>query len=113
MSGSPTNTASAYTFLGRFLQHVLPKGFVKIRHYGLMASGNATTKLEIARRLLPSARPRKLRQDAATHDDAASLEHVPLSPTGFERGCCPVCGSHAVVRQPLPDAQARAPPVAA
>jgi hypothetical protein len=108
-----TVTLSPDAFLGRFLQHVLPNGFVKIRHYGLLASGNATTKLEMARRLLPSPRPRKVPQDAATHDDAASLDHIPLPPTGFELGRCPVCGSHAVVHQPLPDAQARAPPVAA
>jgi hypothetical protein len=44
-------------FLARFLQHVLPDGFVKIRHYGLMASGNATTKLELARGRLTSAAP--------------------------------------------------------
>jgi len=39
-------------FIGRFLLHVLPRGFVKIRHFGLMASGNATTRLPVARQLL-------------------------------------------------------------
>jgi hypothetical protein len=34
------------------LQHVLPDGFVQIRHYGLMASSHATTKLQSARELL-------------------------------------------------------------
>jgi hypothetical protein len=45
-------TLSHEHFLERFLQHVLPPGFTKIRHFGLMASSNATTKLELARRLL-------------------------------------------------------------
>ena len=44
-------------FIGRFLQHVLPRRFVKIRHYGLHASANATTKLETARRLLEAEPP--------------------------------------------------------
>jgi hypothetical protein len=47
-----TVTVPPQVFLRRFLQHVLPDGFVKIRHYGLMASTNATTKLQTARELL-------------------------------------------------------------
>jgi Putative transposase len=39
-------------FIRRFLLHVLPKGFVRIRHYGLLASVNVATKLEQARCLL-------------------------------------------------------------
>lgn len=43
---------SAQEFIRRFLLHVLPDGFVKIRHYGLLASGNVRTKLVDARRRL-------------------------------------------------------------
>lgn len=39
-------------FIRRFLQHVPPRGFVRIRHYGLLAPGNVKTRLETARRLL-------------------------------------------------------------
>jgi hypothetical protein len=42
-------------FIGRFLQHILPSRFVKIRHFGLMSSGNVNTSLEQARALLPAA----------------------------------------------------------
>jgi hypothetical protein len=49
-------TLDAQDFLARFLQHVLPPGFVKIRHYGLVAPSNATTKLVMARALLSSSR---------------------------------------------------------
>jgi hypothetical protein len=42
-------------FIRRFLLHVLPKGFVRIRHYGLLASINVATKLEGCRRLLGAA----------------------------------------------------------
>jgi hypothetical protein len=50
-----TDTLSHDEFMRRFLLHVLPARFVKIRHYGLMASSNAKTKLETARRLLLDA----------------------------------------------------------
>ena len=39
-------------FIRRFLLHVLPTGFVRIRHYGLMAGVNVSTKLEQCRCLL-------------------------------------------------------------
>lgn len=45
-------TLHGVEFIRRFLQHVLPAGFVKVRHYGLHAPSNATRKLELARRLL-------------------------------------------------------------
>jgi len=45
-------TLSAVEFLRRFLLHVLPHGFVRIRHYGLCASSNVNGKLVAARRLL-------------------------------------------------------------
>jgi len=47
-------------FIARFLQHVLPRGFTKIRHYGLHASSNVNTRLLAARRCMeaqPPARP--------------------------------------------------------
>jgi hypothetical protein len=40
-------TLAADEFLRRFLLHVLPKGFVRIRHYGLLASPNVRTKLKL------------------------------------------------------------------
>jgi hypothetical protein len=43
---------SVEEFLRRFLLHVLPKGFVRIRHYGLLASVNVATKLARCRQLL-------------------------------------------------------------
>jgi hypothetical protein len=45
-------TVAPAEFIRRFLLHVLPNGFVKIRHYGLLASSNVHTKLAEARRHL-------------------------------------------------------------
>src|ERR1700758_200583 len=39
-------------FIRRFLIHVLPDGFHRIRHYGLLANGNRTGNIALARRLL-------------------------------------------------------------
>jgi predicted RNA-binding Zn-ribbon protein involved in translation (DUF1610 family) len=103
-----TQTLSPDTFLSRFLSHVLPNGFVKIRHYGLMSANHATTRLVTARKLLaaPFSPP------AATDDDSPSSQ---LS-TQFEVDQlrrCPACGADAILRRPLTEPEARAPPVAA
>jgi Putative transposase/Transposase zinc-binding domain len=58
-------TVAAEEFVRRFLLHVLPKGFVRIRHFGLLASVNVATKLARCRQLLgqeaqPAPRPQPL-----------------------------------------------------
>ena len=45
-------TLDAVEFLRRFVQHVLPKGFVKIRHGGLLGNRHRAERLELCRRLL-------------------------------------------------------------
>ena len=47
-----TLTLAADEFLRRFLLHVLPRGFVKVRHYGLLANRYRKAKLEDCRRVL-------------------------------------------------------------
>ena len=74
-----TMTLSPHEFIRRFLMHVLPKGFHRIRHYGLLANGNRSAMIARARELLamacarksrgrrrpPSRRPRRNRYPAA------------------------------------------------
>ena len=55
--GEDTATLHPHEFLRRFLQHVLPPGFVKLRHYGLLAPGNVNTKLVTARQVLERRYP--------------------------------------------------------
>src|SRR5690606_18995300 len=47
-------TMKTIEFIRRFLMHVLPQGFVKIRHYGLLANRNRKNKLAICRKLTKS-----------------------------------------------------------
>ena len=82
-------------FIGRFLQHVLPRGFIKVRHYGLYSSASSK-KLERARTLLGE------RADATSTLDTTTLEPAGDSTTDNEalvdseaspeRKRCSVCG---------------------
>jgi len=117
-------TVDGVTFLSRWLKHVLPPGFVKIRHFGLMSSSHATTRLERARELLDSEAQQARKNPVAT--TAPTLVENDLSRTstwrdillrlnGIDPRACPFCGSHNLQRRPLPKAAsaARAPPEAA
>ena len=75
-----TMTLDAHEFIRRFLIHVLPKGFHRIRHYGLLASGVKADNLGLARKLLDVAPP------APEPEDIAAEPPTPLKP-------CPCCGS--------------------
>ena len=72
-----TMTLGAHEFISRFLLHVLPKGFHRIRHYGLFANSNRTESIARARELLavaPKPEPRQGRcRRAARVADAVSM----------------------------------------
>jgi len=68
-------------FIRRFLQHVLPKGFVKVRYYGLLAASNRHL-LDQARRMLPTAAS----QSNSSNSDCQRKD------TG-EPPRCPKCGA--------------------
>jgi Putative transposase/Transposase zinc-binding domain len=80
-------TLSAEEFLRRFVQHVLPKGFMKIRHYGLLASRQREARLRLALRLL-------LPKLALRGSPATGIEPA-------EAARCPQCGSVRRVRGEL------------
>jgi hypothetical protein len=81
-----TMTLAPGEFIRRFLLHVLPKGFHRIRHYGLFASATREANLARARELL--AVPRS--EDVAEHDDEDAVIHDHRPP-------CPCCGGHMVI----------------
>jgi hypothetical protein len=83
-----TMTLDAHEFIRRFLIHVLPKGFHRIRHYGLLASGVKADNLALARKLVvtsPTPTPENAVSDPATNDAARD----PVTPMKH----CPCCGS--------------------
>ena len=83
---------TADEFIRRFLLHVLPKRFVRIRHYGLLAGRNVSTKLARCRQLLGVP-------DVEQPVERAWLDRL-REWTGQERSCCPRCQS-PLTRQPL------------
>ena len=94
-------------FVGRLLQHVLPPGFKRIRHYGLLAPAAKTERLATARKLL--AMPPAHAQ--AREDAQAFMRRV----AAIEIACCPQCrlGRWRVVEQRGADRAAIAAPTLA
>jgi hypothetical protein len=80
-------TLSADEFLRRFLLHVLPKGFVRIRFFGFLANRRRATLLPICQQLLP-AQP-------------APCSPCPASPQPPPTWCCPVCGGPMIIIERL------------
>jgi hypothetical protein len=58
-------TLTTAEFIRRFLPHVLPKVFHRIRHYGLLASGACEQNLAKARELLAASMPQKAAEEPA------------------------------------------------
>ena len=88
-----TMTLDLVEFIRRFLSHVLPKGFHRIRHYGLFASTNRTETMEAVRKLLDLA-PSAAEQTSGRRSGAARALLPPLRrPHGHHRelrsGCQP------------------------
>jgi hypothetical protein len=100
-------TITAPEFIRRFLLHVLPPRFVKIRHYGLMAPRNAKTKLEQARALIylqePGATDDSTRQKPDTPSEAKTWQEMLKALTGLDLTTCPQCGKGRLIRLKLMD----------
>jgi Putative transposase/Transposase zinc-binding domain len=82
-----TMKLKAIEFIRRFLLHVLPAGFVRIRHYGFLANRVCREKLELCRALLKDAMTPSGPVDVEPASDAkGSVEEEPVA------HLCPVCG---------------------
>jgi len=89
-------TLPAEEFIRRFLLHVLPTGFHRIRHYGLLASGTRKASLALARQLLAVA--------------PSPEDNAPEEPPEI-RSPCPCCGGRMIVIETFARwQQPRAPP---
>jgi len=94
-------TLSLDEFLRRFLLHLLPNRFVRIRNFGFLANRRRTASLPLCFQLLPSRLGPQTGQDAATADGAKDLWR------------CPECSGPMVVLERLAPAeiQLRSPPL--
>jgi hypothetical protein len=79
---------ATHEFIRRFLIHVLPCGFHRIRHYGLLANGNRAANIARARELLaaPPAAAETEATEAATADEPRILPRP-----------CPCCGGRMII----------------
>jgi hypothetical protein len=108
--GGAVTSVSPIVFLARFVQHVLPDGFHKIRHYGLYAGG-AEAKRRAARTLFGQPTPRTPKP--------RTVVQLLLAVTGRDITRCPRCGGDVVTfgiapeRPHSPSARAPPPPRAA
>ena len=76
----------ASEFLRRFLLHVVPRGFMRVRHYGLLANRHRAVRLARCRALLDAPAP------PAKPAVAPSPAELILQLTGVDILRCPVCG---------------------
>ena len=98
-----TMTLGAHEFIRRFLIHVLPTGFHRIRHYGLFANGGKARNLALARHLLAMPPP-----DSEPDDNAGGDAEAPTL-----RQPCPECGGRMIIIESFePGHPPRAPPIA-
>ena len=94
-----TMTLDTDEFIRRFLIHVLPMGFHRIRHYGWMANANRVEKLAQARELLEV-------EPSMADDDPEEHQVIPISPW-----MCPTCAIPMIIIATLERSHApRAPP---
>ncbi len=90
-------------FIRRFLLHVLPPRFVKIRHCGLLAPSNVNSRLVVARRRLGAGKP-------APAAPRPGWRELMLRLTGVDPMLCPACRSQLVRYRLLPGLDHQATP---
>jgi len=84
-------TLDAHEFIRRFLLHVLPKGFIKIRYFGFLSHTNKNKEIPLIRKLIdPDATlPEKIKE---------TIYEMMLRLTGIDITCCPVCMKGKMIR---------------
>ena len=92
-SAQKTMRLGAHEFLRRFLLHILPDGFQRIRHIGFLANGHRRAKLATIRKLLVAAAPATTGQ---------SEEDTSAADTAGGAMPCPCCGGPMTVIEMLP-----------
>jgi hypothetical protein len=84
-------TLTALEFVRRLLLHVLPTGFMRIRHYGILANRHRQAKLALCRQLLGLSTAAETEFDEETREPRESPSSI--TPTRV----CPVCGAGRMI----------------
>jgi len=104
---SKVMTLDANEFIRRFLLHVLPDRFVKIRHYGILANRCRREKIERARVVLGADTAQREQPEEKNETWQERL----LRLTGFDVGKCPSCGERSMrTVENIPSAHCKGPP---
>ena len=89
-------TLAADEFIRRFLLHVLPDGFQRIRHYGFLANGHRRQKLEVIGQLLDAVPVASDDSSSSSAQEAPATQAPDVPP-------CPCCGGRMLIVAILPD----------
>ena len=86
-------TLAATEFLRRFLLHVVPRGFMRIRHYGILANRQREQKLPRCRELLSAAALKASDAPSEACDTDSRTEALDDNDTERPLAPCPLCGA--------------------
>ena len=87
-------TLDACEFIRRFLMHVLPGGFQRIRYYGFLANRHRAQKLDLCRRLLHAPEP----AESIAHQGLDRVALIEIL-TGVNPALCPRCKQGRLIRR--------------
>jgi hypothetical protein len=106
-----TMTLTAEEFIRRFLLHVLPPGFQRIRYYGFLGNRYREEKLEQCRRLLQMSPPTQEKTGANVTDVSSDYRDRYEALTGVSLHVCPACGRGRMITvQQVSPSKAQDPP---
>ncbi|MCI0538860.1 MAG: transposase, partial [Verrucomicrobiales bacterium] len=92
-----TMALDAVEFIRRFLQHVVPTGFVRIRHFGFLAHRFRKAKLQLCRNLLAQAKT-PAPEVLAAPPAPVECRPTPAEESTADRHRCPHCGhGHMII----------------
>jgi hypothetical protein len=92
-------------FMRRFFMHVLPRKFVKIRHYGILSNRNRSTKLQKCKELIGAVQSK-----GENPDVKLSAAELLLKLTGIDINICSCCGKGKMVTKEKLNRQNYSPP---
>ncbi|MBF8984900.1 IS91 family transposase [Lutibacter sp. B2] len=99
-------TLDVFEFIRRFLLHILPHRFVKIRHYGILSNKNRNTKLKVCKEIFGVAN-----NVSHTSNDDETWEDVFLRLTGIDYKKCPCCKNGHMMRKSKLEPRCYSPPI--